>query len=324
MAGVILVLGPEPFLAREAVRTILKRHKDHDVARYDGGAVVVGQVLDEMRTPSLFGKARLIVVRDASPLLEGEALTAVADYASKPVGDGLLVLQASGLDGCFKEAKRLKAAAEVVACQPLQKEWEVEQWIGTRGRAHGLDVRKPAAQALRERIGEDLGLLDAALARLADQIAPRKDLQPQDIESSTEAHRSPAIFEAGNAVENRDLPAALSALDSAFGEGIRIHQTVVTDTAAIAPILMGSLHRTYTRLLRFHLARAAGDGEQDAARAAGVSPRAVQYFLPSARRWRIEPLLEGHTRFVETDVALKRTGADPRRLMERLIVDVIA
>jgi DNA polymerase III delta subunit len=186
-------------------------------------------------------------------------------------------------------------------------------------------VGPDAAEALRACVGEDLGLLDAELARLREQVAPRGELTPADVEASTEQHRSPVLFEAANALEERDLPAALRAIDGAFREGVRIKQDVVTEDAGIALILLNNLHRAYVKLARFHMQHRAGQGESEAARAAGVSPKAATYFLKRARRHGLETLLERHRHFVEADLALKgnRSGS-PQQVLERLLLALLA
>jgi DNA polymerase III delta subunit len=202
----------------------------------------------------------------------------------------------------------------------------VAGWIGQHARVHhGLSVGKAAADALRARIGEDLGQIDAALERLKTQIAPRTSLNADDVATSTEEHRSPILFEAANALEAGDLTKALQALSGAFREGIRINQDVVTDWPAIAPILLTNLHKTYVKLLRFHmLARRGGQSDSDAAREIGISPRAASYFLQRARRHRLDSLLDRHRHFVAADVALKSSsGLTPRQVLERLLVNLL-
>jgi DNA polymerase III delta subunit len=317
-SGVVLVLGPERFLAREAVRKVVDSCPDQDLSRYQGDSIEIGAVLDELRTPALLSAGRLVVVENAGPALEGDALKALAAYARAPLQGSVLVLQADKLDGRYKAAKELQAAAHVVDCQPPHDR-QVPAWVTQRARdAHGLQVGRDAAEALRARIGEDLGLLDAALSRLRDQIAPRKRLAVEDVAESTEDHRSPVLFEAANALEDRDLPAMLGALESAFAEGIRIKRDLVTDPGGIAPILLSNLHRAYVRLMRFHMT---GD-----AKSIGLSPRAVPYFMRRAEKHRLDDLLARHHHFVEADLALKGVGGaggEPRQVMEILAVSLL-
>ena len=325
MASVVLVLGPERFLARQAVAGVLERHPDLEVTRHDATSTPVAAILDDVKTPTLFGRPRAVVVDNAGALFDGAPLEALASYAERPVAGSLLVLSGTGLDGRLKVAKRLKAAAKEIRCEP-PPDWKVAAWVGARAReAHDLRMDPEAAEALRTRVGEDLGLLDAELARLKAQIAPRTELTAADVEASTVQHRSPVLFEAANALEERDLKTALRAVAGAFTEGVRIKQDVVTEEAGIALILLGNLHRAYTKLTRFHMQQRVGLGESDAAQAAGVSPKAASYFLARARRHQLETLVERHRHFVTADLALKgQSSGSPRLVLERLLLGLLA
>ena len=324
MSGVVLILGEERFLAREALAQVLGRHSDLEVARYQGAATSAAAVLDEVRTPSLFGVGRAVVVEEASPILEGESLDAIAAYAAHPAPGSLLVLQAQRLDGRFKGSKALRQHATCVECKPLNPYRELPGWIGTRAReAYGLQVGAPAADALRARIGDDLSLLDSALERLRDQIEPRTALKPEDVTESTEEQRSPVLFEAGNALESKDLGAALDAVEAAFRDGVRIKTDLVTDPRGIAPILMSSLHRVYVKLLRFQMGLQRGQREADVLKAVSVSPQAARYFVQRARRHRLADLVARHTHFARADLALKTSQDEPRRILEHLLVALL-
>jgi DNA polymerase-3 subunit delta len=313
---VVLVLGEERFLAREAVRELLAEHEDADRSRYQGGSIAVSALLDELRTPSLFGSGRVVVVEEAAPLFEEEFLAALADYSAAPAAGTLLVLVAKKIDGRRKAAKALKRAARVIQCAPPHDQ-QVPAWIVQRGRqAYKLEVRPAAARALRERIGEDLGLLDAALVRLRDQITPRATLHEADIAESTGEHRSPILFEAANALEAADLATALDALEAGFQEGIRIRQDFVTDPRAVAPILLSNLHTAYRKLLRFHML---GDASK-----LGLSPGAAHHFTRRAKNHRFGRLLARHRLFVEADLALKRSADEPQRILEHLLVGLLS
>ncbi|MCK6461153.1 MAG: hypothetical protein L6Q95_14825, partial [Planctomycetes bacterium] len=98
MKGVVLILGPEGFLARQAVERVIAEHPALELTRYAGEGTETARVLDDVRTPTLFGGGRLVVVEDAGEMLRG-ALEAFAAYAERPTPGTVLVLVASGLDG---------------------------------------------------------------------------------------------------------------------------------------------------------------------------------------------------------------------------------
>jgi len=317
--GVVVIVGEDRFLASEAVR---EAAGDRESGRMAGGEVSLGAVLDEVRTPDFFGGGRCVVLEDAEALLDDPGLDALADYAEAPAPGSLLVVRARKIDGRKSGAKRLKKAARWVAVQ-APPEWKIKEWVAARARdAHGLQAGRDAVEALVGRIGPDLGALDGALRRLKEQISPETRIRAADVEGSTEEHRSPALFEAGNAVESGDLPRALEAVDAAFREGLRMRADSVTEDAGVALILLGQLHGTYRKLIRFHMLRR-GSSDEEAARGAGVSPKAARYFVDRARRHRLERLLERHEAFVTADRDLKRSAAEPRQVLERLLVGLL-
>jgi len=184
----------------------------------------------------------------------------------------------------------------------------------------GSDV----AQLLYQRVGDDLGLLDAALRRLKDHVAPRDRVESDDVATSTAAHRSPIVFEVANALEERDLPRALGSLAAAFHEGIRVNQDVVADAPAVAPILLTNLHRAWVKLLRFHLTHRRGESPEATARSIGVSPQATRFFLKKTRKWSADELVDRHKLFLQADLELKRrTASGSRPVLERLLLGLL-
>jgi len=313
---VVVVVGEDRFLAGEAVREAVA---GQDPTRLRGGEASLGAVLDEARTPDFFGGGRCVVIEEADAVLDGEGLDALAAYAERPAPGAILVVQAKKIDGRKAGAKKLKAKARWIAVQ-TPPEWKLAEWVAGRARdAHGLRAERDAIQALVERIGADLGELDGALLRLKEQIAPETTLRAGDVEISTAEHRSPALFEAGNAVEAGDLGRALAAVEAAFREGLRMRSDTVTEAQGIALILLGQLHGAYRKLIRFHMARQ-DSSDEEAARAAGISPKAARFFVDRARRHRLDRLVERHRYFVEADKDLKRGGSSPQQVLERLLV----
>jgi DNA polymerase III delta subunit len=321
--GVVLILGEERFLAHRAIEETLAKHSDLEVTRFHGKETSTAQVLDEVRTPTLLGGRRAAVVEHASELFDGKGLELLAAYAANPVKGSLLVLQTPKLDGRLKAAKALREAARVVECRPLRPQ-EVEKWIGSHARSEfELDVDYRAARALREHIGEDLGLLHTALARLQEQIAPRHRLEAADIAESTDEQRSPIIYEAGSALEGADLKGALAAVAACFDDGMRVGDGTVADERALGPIVLSTLHKTYVKLVRFAMFCEIGLERRDAALKAGTSPRAVHFFLQRASRHDRRKLVDRHRHFLEADRALKTDG-EPRQVLERLLVALLA
>jgi len=288
-----------------------------------GGESTLAAALDEARTPDLFGGGRCVILEDADSLLDTEGLDALANYAERPAPNALLVVHAKKIDGRKAGAKRLKACADWIAVQ-VPPEWKLVEWTAARARtAHGLRAAGDAIRALVECVGGDLSGIEGALIRLKEQIAPRTDLRRDDVLQSTEDHRSPALFEASNAVESRDLTRALEAVDAAFREGLRLRSETVSEPQGIALILIGQIHSAYRKLLRFGMLRR-GSNDADAVRAVGVSPKAARFFLERARKHRVEDLIARHLNFLQADRSLKKGDFSPQQTVERLLVSLLS
>ncbi len=316
---VVLILGTDAFRIREAIENAIGAHPDLEVSRFTGDRTTTAQVLDDLRTPTFTGGRRVVVVEGAEPLLEEESLQALVRYAQTPVKGTLLVLQAKSLDKRRKGAKALAQAAHVEECIPFRF-GQALPWIRSHAKeAHGLRLGGDAARVLQDLIGDERGLLDSALARLKQQVAPRKTLTTDDITESTDAHRSPPLFDAMNAVEAADLPGCLAALDACLDEGLRVNTDTVTDPVGVSLILLNKLHDSYVRCLRYLMLRKGGLAQADALKAVRVSPQAASYFLNRVRRHDLDRLAERHHHFVEADARLK-SGDDKRHVLQSLVL----
>lgn len=322
-SSVVLVLGEDRFLARQEVESVLAERPGLEVTRLLATETTSAAVLDEVRTPTLFGTPKAVVVDEADALFEKETLGAFARYAERPVAGTLLVLRADRIDGRISEAQALKRHASVREVEPLP-DWKVPNWIVARGAQLELTVAREAAEELHERIGGDTGLLNAALLRLKEQIAPRRRLDAEVVADAIEDQRSPTLFEAENALEAGDLPGVTRAIRRSFEEGLKLKGQTVTEEQGIALILLGRLHATWSRLLRFHMLRGEGLDEAAAAAKAGVSPRALKFFLERASRHTFDRLAERHGRFLEADAALKSgEGAARASILQHLVLALL-
>ena len=183
LAPVVVVSGPEELLADRAVRQLAAaaRARDPEVehTEIDGAKLETGSFL-EMVSPSLFGGARVIVVRPALP--PAGCLQAVIDYVAAPDPDVTLVLVH---DGGARGKKLIDAAraagAPVVDCARLTRMDERLDFVRAEVRLAGGRIDASAARALLEAVGSELRELSAAASQLVidsggdvDQAAVRR------------------------------------------------------------------------------------------------------------------------------------------------------
>jgi DNA polymerase III subunit delta len=192
-------VGADPFLQLEAVRGILRElPAGTERADHDGEKAQLADVLDDLRSFSMFGPGKLVLVRDADEFLGRYRekletfVTAIGEGREHPTG--VLVLRLSSLPANQRIHKSIAKVGEVRKCDP-PKIGDVPGWIGRRAKeAHRIDIDPDAARELAELVGNDLGRLDSEIGKLAVQATgPR--ITKADVAGSVTFQREQEIWE---------------------------------------------------------------------------------------------------------------------------------
>ncbi|MFQ5462595.1 MAG: DNA polymerase III subunit delta [Phycisphaerae bacterium] len=227
---VYAVVGKDMLLRSEALAAILRAcapggatGAGADVTRVDcaSGDVELADVLDDVRTLSLLGERRVVVVDNADAFISAHR-KALEKYCSAPVATGTLIFVCNSFpknQNLYKIIARIGGAVE---CPPPNPS-AIVPWIVRRAK-HKYEKRlaADAAQRLRACVGDTLSLLDAELAKLASFVGGRDTIEPADIEALVGQHREEKVFAIVDAVLEGDAPAAMKQWD----------QVLATDLAA--------------------------------------------------------------------------------------------
>ena len=140
-----------------------------------GVPVEPADVLDELRSVSLFSDRKVVAARRADALVKGHR-DAFLDYLAHPDPDAILVIHILNWDKRTATARKLDPYA-VDCTTPYETGFgesvfspgsPLGRWIAERApRAHGLRLSADAARRLVELVGTNLGEIDGALEALA-------------------------------------------------------------------------------------------------------------------------------------------------------------
>lgn len=196
---VIAIVGADVFLQLEAIQDVLKRVPgDADRVDLDGDTARLADTLDELRSFSMFGGHKLVVVRAADDFVS-KFREQLEDYLEAPGDAGTLVLRVASMPKNTRLYKAIDKRGGIVACDP-PKQGELPAWIVARGRStHGVKVNDDAARVLADLIGPDLGRLDNELAKLSLQVEGGV-LRADDISSSVAFQREQAMWDLTDAL----------------------------------------------------------------------------------------------------------------------------
>ena len=303
------IVGPDRFLNGEAPATFLRDVADpaDDVgpSRFDGARAAPAEVLDEVRTLSLLGTRRIVIVEDADPFITANR-SAPERYCTDPAPNGCLILLCRSLPRNTKLHRIIAEKGRVLVCE-APKGRAVVSWITERARtAHGKPMAPGAAQRLRDHVGDALGLLDAELSKLATYIGSRDQIAASDVDVLTGHVREETVFAITDAMASGDAKTALAQWE----------QVLATDRAAPGRAL-GGLAWGLRRLLAARRDFESGVGAGELARRLYTDPDVLERRL---KRVKIEDLEAQQRDLLEADLAVKTGAATLESAVERFIV----
>jgi DNA polymerase-3 subunit delta len=298
-----LLLGDEELLVDRAVGAIATaaRRADPSIAdTYVTGGALDGPELHEMLGPSLFGDARLLVLRSAQDVRAAAA--AVLDpYLAAPADGTLIVLQhAGGAKGKGLLDQARKAKALEIGCAKLTRPDERAEFVRTEVRRCGGRIGPEAVSLLLDAVGSDLRELAAVSGQLVSDSGG--DVGVDIVRAFHRGRAEVSGFAVSDlAVAGRSGP-ALEALRFALSVGVP--HVVIADALADGV-------RSVARVA------SAGRGDQYAlAKYLGMPPWKVKRASAQARGWTEAGLREALGVVASLNADVKGAAADPAFALE--------
>jgi DNA polymerase-3 subunit delta len=303
-APLTLVSGPEELLADRAVAAVVAaaRAADPDVEICDlaPGALQPGGFA-ELVSPSLFGEAKVVVLRGVQDLGAGQC-EEIKHYLADPAEQIVLVLtHPGGVKGkALLDAVR-KHKPTVVDCPKLTKPAERTAFLRNEFRQAKRSITEEAAQLVADAIGSDLRELAAAADQLlADTEGP---IDETAVSQYYTGHAEVSGFTVADLTVEGRLAEALEQLRFALDTGV-------------AAVLITSALATGVR----QIGRVASAGP--AARDLGLPPWRVDKIRRQARGWSPESLTVAVRAVATADAAVKGAAADPAYALEKCLMAV--
>ena len=183
----VILHGKDSFLIVERIRRFQAAlsAKFGEVSRFDFDGATAGavDVIDELRTFGLLATHKFVIVDKADQFLAKEETRRMLErYAESPMDEATLVLRSESWRPGNLDKLVAKIGA-VLKCDPPDV-GDAKAWCMARaGKAYGVEVDADAADALVERVGNDLARLDSELAKFAAYL----DSEPKEKRVVTKA-----------------------------------------------------------------------------------------------------------------------------------------
>jgi DNA polymerase III subunit delta len=306
-APIILVSGPEAFLAERAIRQLRDFLKLEDpsleVSDIQADSYAPGELLT-LASPSLFAEPRLIRVAQVEKATDTFLIEAL-EYLEDPAEDTYLVLRHSGGVRGKKLLDAIRSGTgggvEIV-CAELKKDTDKYEFASAEFRMAGKRVTASALRSLVAAFSDDLAELSAACQQL---IA---DATSEITETTVDRYY-------GGRVETNAFRVADSAIAGRHGEALITLRHALSSGADPVPIVAAFASKIRTMAKLFGVR----GGSAQLAAQFGLAPWQVERAQRDLRGWSDEGLARCIEMLAETDANVKGGGRDPVFALERLI-----
>jgi DNA polymerase-3 subunit delta len=320
---VYLVAGEEETLVEQARDLILARatgdKRQAEITRFDGRGAAAADIDGAVRTVSLFGGPRVVLVKDAQDLRPAE-LQRLVEALKRPVSGSLLLLLVRGAGAQSRDPKRAKAAraaqslakavdtagGAVVDC-PRPKAREMPAVLERMLARRSLRADDRALHAIAASVGEDLGAAYQAIEKLSLYVSGGV-VQPADVAAVVSDTREESVFALIDAVSEGRTAPALATLRRLLRDG----------ESGLS--LLSQLVRHFRTLARVKALSRRRQNASAIQQALGLHPFVVQKCLKQIERFREAELAARLRLLAAADGNLKRSRYPERMEMERLIL----
>lgn len=171
MASPVLALvGSDSFLQSEALRAALAGQPTGTARTdFEGETAQLADVLDELRSFSMFSAGKSVVVRSADDFVS-KYRAEMEDYVAAPSSSATLILRFASLPSNQRIYKLIQKHGAIEKCEP-PGDRDLAKWVTDRAASqHNLKIAFEASRRMAELVGADLGRIDNELAKLALQV----------------------------------------------------------------------------------------------------------------------------------------------------------
>lgn len=305
----ILIHGGESVLADRALAEVLALRADFERTVLDGAGLELGRY-GEAVAPSLFADKRVLVLKDLQDVTSEvqEEIESLFDQLDPNLH--LIFIHKGGVKGKGLLDKIKKRKPEIIACEPMKKAADKEEFVRQEFARHGRKISSGAVTALVDATGSDTRELAAACSQIAfDTNAGKAVIDEDDIAKYYQGRIEATGFDVADATLAGNPSAALIALRNALDSG--------TDPVMIVSALTSSI-RT--------LAKVSGAPRNanafQLAGSLGLAPWQIDKARRQLSKWSPALIAFSVQELSKADVAIKGAEADPLYALERSVVSI--
>jgi DNA polymerase-3 subunit delta len=303
-----LIQGSESVLADRAISEIIEASVGAVVSQLDSNEIELGTITDSL-APSLFGDARIVVIREIQELTQEESEEVSSYLENSDEGVHLVLWHKGGVKGKALLDKLKKANPTLVSAEAIKKDGDKAEFIRAEFARSGRKISAGAITALIDALGSDMRELAGACSQLSADVEASKTIDEKDVEKFQQGRVETTGFDVADAVLEGKVEAALISLRQALATGV--------DPVLIVSALASSI-RTMAKVSS--LPR--NSNSYQAASSLGLPPWQIDKARRQLAGWSPTTLSSAVISLAECDSDIKGASADPIYALERTILAI--
>ncbi len=349
MLPLYVISGNEHFLKKQILAEIKKRFiseggkqqglvefnsKDtsSNIENTKGSTLLFNDILDEVRTVSMFGKYKLVIAENDDNFLD-RYQDKVLEYIKSPFKVNCLVLDVPSIDKRTRLAKALDNKHGIlIECNKLydspapwekdrpEYDSELTRWITMHAKNYDKIINLKTAFCLLEKTGDNLAIIDKQIDVLSIYVGDRKEITVEDIQKLLGLSHREKLFHLLDAIGMKDTISAIKAAKKMFELGMENERKNITyDEKSIAIVIINSIHKRMRDLWKAIKILDKGGDKEDILGENLVRRPFIDKFIKQAKHFAGGEMPEKWEYMLEADLLCKTSRLSPPLIIEQLI-----
>jgi len=311
--GLILLYGQESFFVEKgmlAVRdaVVTPENRDFNLTQFYGKDFVPNDVVEQARTFPVFAERRLVMIKNIHES-RAEQLETLLDYVEDPVPETVLLLTAEKIDARRKIFQLFKKNGVSIEFKKIYEN-QLPSFVRDLAKSSNLSLTAGALKLFCKRVGTNLAEVQGEMEKLVGYLGERDLADEADVAAIVSDTRIESIFDLTDAMGRGDRSTALTLLDRLLAEGQ-------------APLMiLAMMTRHFRQMWKISELVSQKVPQSELPRRVGASPYFLKGLMQQATRFDHRQYRQVFNRFLETDLALKSSGGEPRMQLEQLLLEI--
>ncbi|MFL5742140.1 MAG: DNA polymerase III subunit delta [Flavisolibacter sp.] len=293
-------------------RILTESEKGFNLSVFYGRDSSWPDLINACRKYPMLSDLQVVILKEAQSMRDLERLES---YIEKPLSSTLLFVAYKGkkVDGRTRLAKLLKEKATVLTTKKLYDN-ELPEWTQELVQSKGYTISNKALMLLIDHIGNDLSRLNNEINKLVLNLASRKNISEDDIETYVGVSKEFNVFELQQAIAHKDLYKAMRI----------IQYFEANPKAAPIQLVFPSLYNFFSKVQMIY--SIPSRDEKSVATAIGVNSFFARDYVQTASRYslqEIEKLILLLHQYNLKGIGINDAGNSDAMLMKEMVVKMI-